>query len=189
PAWLASARPDRLDAGARGVRQHGGLLPRRSGAVAVADGAGAVGGRGDGRSVRGRFAVGLGGPRLAVGPPGDSRAAAGVHPLFQLFADLEEGEALGLHADPHAGARVAPLVRLVAAQLEAAEAADLDPLPALERVLHRLEDHLHQELRPPLRDLLRLTQNVDEIRLRHRPVIPQLAQRVRPGYAQNVSNT
>ena len=53
-------------------------------------------------------------------------AAAVVHALAQLLANLEESQPLGADMDRLAGARVAALVLLVGADREAAEAADLD---------------------------------------------------------------
>src|SRR5262245_57191843 len=52
----------------------------------------------------------------------------------QLLPDLEEGHALGVHGDQRAGLGVAPLPRLAVLHDEAAEAADLDALPAGERL-------------------------------------------------------
>ena len=51
-----------------------------------------------------------------------------VDALLELLADLEERQALGLHADGVTGARVAPLVGLVVPDFEAAKPADLDAL-------------------------------------------------------------
>src|SRR5688500_11205173 len=48
-----------------------------------------------------------------------SGGGGGVDPLLQLLADLEEGELLWLYAHRVPGARVAPLVGLVATDLEA----------------------------------------------------------------------
>src|SRR4051794_33204557 len=81
------------------------------------------------RARRPRGAVPRGGGGRPAALLGRGGALGGrVAPLFQLLADFEEGESLRLHADRRSGARVAPLVRAIAANLEAAEPADLDPL-------------------------------------------------------------
>jgi len=87
----------------------------------------------------------------------------GVHPFLQLLADLEEGQALGLDADGGAGARVAAFVRTVAADLEAAEASDLDPIAVAQGRLHAIEDRIDEKLCPALGHLLGLAQHIDEI--------------------------
>src|SRR5207244_1112107 len=105
-------------------------------------------------------------------------AASFVHALLELLADLEERQALGLHGDRRAGARVAALVGAVLPDLEAAKASDLDALAPTQRLLHRVEDHVDEELCPTLGHLLYIAQHVDEIRLRHRCVTPARAQNV-----------
>src|SRR5687767_10469357 len=134
--------------------------------------AGDGGGRGRGS------AAGLAGGALLAGAAGGATLAAAivvpgalgdaaVHPLLELLADLEEGQALLVDGDGHAGLRVAALVGLVAPDLEAAEAADLDPLAPAQSLLQALEDGVHEQLGLPLGQLLVLAQPLDEVRLRH----------------------
>src|SRR5579883_2969986 len=90
-----------------------------------------------------------------------------VHPLLELLADLEERQPLGLHLDRVASARVAPLVRLVVSDLEAAEAPDLDALALLQRLLHRVEDAVDDQLRLALGQVQLVGDHLDQIRLGH----------------------
>src|SRR6185369_14756095 len=69
----------------------------------------------------------------------------------------------------HTGLGIATLVRLVRADLEATEAANLDALAAPERLLEALEDGVHEQLRLTFVELLVLTQPLDQVRLRHGP--------------------
>src|SRR5262245_26223875 len=85
---------------------------------------------------------------------GDREVAAVVHELAQLLADLEEGEALGRDVDGGAGARVPPCVRLVRAHGEATVPTDFDALAAFQRLDHAVEDAVHDQLGPGLRQLL-----------------------------------
>src|SRR5262249_10857899 len=64
----------------------------------------------------------VGRPRLAV----DAQT--------ELLPDLEERDALGVHGDQGAGLGVASLARLAVLHDEAPETADLDALPAHERL-------------------------------------------------------
>ena len=111
-------------------------------------------------------------PLEAAGVGVDSGTArlpprAVVHALAQLLANLEESEPLGPDVDRLARARVAPLVLLVGADREAAEAADLDSLSAAERVDHRVEHLADEQLGPAVGQLGPLGDQVYEVGLRH----------------------
>ena len=113
-----------------------------------------------------------GGAGRAVGVDSEAERlprAAVVHALAQLLANLEESEALRADVDRLARARVAPLVLLVRADREAAEAADLDPLALAERVDHRVEHLADQKLGAAMGQLGPLGDQVDEVGLGHAP--------------------
>src|SRR3954469_14435675 len=65
-----------------------------------------------------------------------------VHRLAQRLAGLEVRHALFGDVDAFAGTRVAAHAGRAPVDREAAEAADLDAVPAHERVAHRVEDRL-----------------------------------------------
>ena len=93
--------------------------------------------------------------RGALGAGPRRRRAAGVHAFLQLLADLEERQPLRTDGDRATRARVAPVVAAIAAQLEAAEAANLDSLATFESRLQRIENDVHEMLSAPLGQLLR----------------------------------
>src|SRR5262249_34878398 len=96
---------------------------------------------------------GVGGLGLLGGDVGRRLGAAAravVDAFLELLADLEEGQALRLDGHGRAGAGVAAFVGAVGADLEAAEAPDLDALAAAQGGFHRIEDDVHEELGPPL---------------------------------------
>src|SRR5262249_36859534 len=106
-------------------------------------------------------------------------AAPVVHALAQLLANLEESEAFRADVDGLARARVPPLVLLVRADREAAEAADLDPLALAERVDHRVEHLADQKLGASVRHLRPLGDQINEVRLRHGRPSPRYCKRSR----------
>src|SRR3972149_6414342 len=61
------------------------------------------------------------------------RSLLAIDPFAQFLPHLEERDALGGHRNPAPGARVASLARLAVLHDEAAEAANLDPVPAPQR--------------------------------------------------------
>src|SRR5262249_18185479 len=74
------------------------------------------------------------------------RPRLAVDPQTQLLPDLEEGHALRVHGHERAGLRVAPLAGLALLHHEAAEAADLDPLAAHQRLGEAVEDLVDDHL-------------------------------------------
>src|ERR1700712_5841003 len=69
-----------------------------------------------------------------------------IHGFPQGLARLEVGHQLFRDGDLLARARVAAHARRAPADRETAEAADLDAVPARERVGHRIENGLDREL-------------------------------------------
>src|SRR5689334_23915511 len=82
---------------------------------------------------------------LALGPPVDG--------LAQRLAGLEVRHQLLRDRHLLAAAGIAPHARRTAVDREAAETADLDAVPARERIGHCIEDRLHRELGVALRQL------------------------------------
>src|SRR5208282_5421660 len=109
-------------------------LPRRSGSARVS--------RGSPQSFRARRSVGRLG-RRGRGLRGGIR----VDEFLELFAGLEEGDALGRHFHFLAGLGVAPGAATALARTEAAKAADLDFLVVFERLDDAFEDGLDDGLR------------------------------------------
>lgn len=90
-----------------------------------------------------------------------------IHAIPELSSHLEEGKFLWLHFGGRSGVGVTPQVSAVVANLEAPEAANLDPLAAFQSLLYRIEDCLDDLLRPPPWHLARLTKMINQIRPRH----------------------
>jgi hypothetical protein len=90
-----------------------------------------------------------------------------VYALLELLADLEERQALGVYSDGIAGPWISPLIGLVAPDLEAAEASNLDPVPVLEGVLHGVKYAIDDQLRLPFGQIELSSYLLDKIRLGH----------------------
>src|SRR5438876_3554622 len=100
------------------------------------------------RALSGLVGVG-GGPRLAV----DAEP--------ELLPHLEERHPLGVHGDQRARLGIPPLARLAVLHDEAAEAADLDPLAARERLAHAVEDRVDHHLGVAAREAREELQHLD----------------------------
>src|SRR6185503_6676295 len=87
---------------------------------------------------------------------------------LQLFAGLEADRLAGRDRHLDARLRVAPDAALAIAHLEDAEAAQLDPLAARQRVLDRVEDGVDRFGRLDARDVARVGDAVDDVRFDHR---------------------
>src|ERR1700741_1341439 len=95
-----------------------------------------------------------------------------VDGLSQGLARLEVGHQLFRDGDLLAGARVAAHARRAPADRETAEAADLDAVPARERVGHRIEHGLDRELGVTHGDLRKpLSELSDEVGPCHRDLL------------------
>src|ERR1043165_728008 len=84
--------------------------------------------------------------------------AQAVDALAQFLARLAVRHVLLRHVNLLAGCRIAAGARRPVVEPEAAEAADLDAMPAEQALRHRIEDHLHSVpgiLRHELRIALR----------------------------------
>src|SRR6266511_2139719 len=115
-------------------------------------------------------------PMRAIAPPGPvtdrracrpCRSASSVHELPQPLPDLEERHLLAGDAHARPGLRVPADAGAPLANLEAAEAADLDLVAPPEGVRDGLEDRVHDGLAVLLRQIGRLGELVDQIRPRH----------------------
>src|SRR6185436_193374 len=87
---------------------------------------------------------------------------------LQLFAWLEADRLAGRDRHLDAGLRVTPHAALAVADLEDAEAAQLDPFAAGERVLDRVEDGVDRLGRLDAGDVARVGDAVDDVRFDHR---------------------
>src|SRR5688572_1846440 len=90
-----------------------------------------------------------------------------VDQLLQLLAGLEVGHLLRRHVHLVAGLRVAALARLALPQAEAAEPAQLDLLPAMQRIDDALEHRVDDDLGMLLGEVGDPRDFLDELRLRH----------------------
>src|SRR6266568_2391945 len=99
--------------------------------------------------------------------PPDDHPASSVHELTQPLSDLEERHLLAGNAHAGPGLRVPADAGPPLANLEAAEAADLDLVAPAEGVRDGLEDRVHDGLAVLLRQIGRLGELVDQIRPRH----------------------
>src|SRR5262245_24804689 len=102
---------------------------------------------------------------LVVAAGDRGRQAAVVDELLQLFADLEERQALRRNGDRRARPRVASRVGLVGTHGKAPEAADLDAFTPLKSFRHGLEDAVDDELGTRLRELAARGHGIDEFAL------------------------
>src|SRR6266480_4703686 len=97
-----------------------------------------------------------------------SRPGLAVDAQAELLPHLEERHPLGVHGDQRARLGVAPLARLALLHDEAAEAANLDPLAARERLAHAVEDRVHHHFGVAAREAREELQYlVDQVALGH----------------------
>ena len=109
----------------------------------------------------------------AGGSRRELRLAARLDALLELLPDLEEGCALRRDLDLGTGLGIAPLARLADLDLEAAEAANLDPIAAAKRLGHAVEDRVDHGLRILLGDVRDARRDaLDQITLGHTGELP-----------------
>src|SRR5688500_5489748 len=90
-----------------------------------------------------------------------------VDQVLQFLAGLEVRDLLRRDADLVAGLGVAALARLATAKPEAAEAAELDLLAAVQRIDDALEDRIDDDLGVLLREVRDFRDFLDEFRFGH----------------------
>src|SRR5579863_6827789 len=105
---------------------------------------------------------------VVVATAGDRQMPTIVYDFLQLFAHLEEGQALRWNIDRLASPRVSPGVGLVRTHGETSEAPDFYAFALLQRLRHRIKHAVHDELGTCLGEVQPLgRESIDQFAFRH----------------------